>query len=46
MHLGGESATAAAVPFEAASSVPKRIVLRITPYNIASWDHTKLGGKY
>jgi general stress protein 26 len=46
MRLGGESATAAPVPFGAASSVPKRIVLRITPYKIASWDHTKLGGKY
>jgi hypothetical protein len=46
MRLGGESATAAAVPFGDTSSVPKRIVLRITPYKIASWDHSKLGGKY
>jgi PPOX class probable F420-dependent enzyme len=46
MHLAGESATEAAVPSGAASSVPKRVVLKITPYKIASWDHTKLGGKY
>jgi PPOX class probable F420-dependent enzyme len=45
MRLSGMSATAAAVP-PAASSVPKRVVLKITPYKIASWDHTKLGGKY
>jgi len=45
MRLAGMSATAAAVP-SAASSVPKRVVLKITPYKIASWDHTKLGGKY
>src|SRR5580693_3151029 len=46
MRLAGESATAAAVPSGAASSAPKRVVLKITPYKIASWDHTKLGGKY
>ena len=46
MRLAGESATEAAVPSGAASSVPKRVVLKITPYKIASWDHTKLGGKY
>jgi PPOX class probable F420-dependent enzyme len=27
-------------------SAPKRVVLRITPHKIASWDHTKLGGRY
>lgn len=46
MRLAGESATAAAVPAGAAASVPKRVVLKITPYKISSWDHTKLGGKY
>jgi PPOX class probable F420-dependent enzyme len=46
MRLAGESATAAAVPSGAASSAPKRVVLKITPYKISSWDHTKLGGKY
>ena len=42
----GESATNAGVPSGAASSVPKRVVLKITPQKIASWDHGKLGGKY
>jgi len=46
MRLAGESANAAAVPSGAGASVPKRVVLKITPYKIASWDHTKLGGKY
>ncbi len=46
MRLAGESATEAAVPSGDASSVPKRVVLRITPYKIASWDHSKLGGQY
>jgi nitroimidazol reductase NimA-like FMN-containing flavoprotein (pyridoxamine 5'-phosphate oxidase superfamily) len=46
MRLAGESATEAAVPSGAATSVPKRVVLKITPYKIASWDHSKLGGKY
>jgi PPOX class probable F420-dependent enzyme len=46
MRLAGEAATEAAVPSAAASSVPKRVVLKITPYKIASWDHSKLGGKY
>jgi PPOX class probable F420-dependent enzyme len=42
----GESATNAGVPSGAASSVPKRVVLKITPQKIASWDHGKLGGRY
>ena len=46
MRLAGESATAAAVPPGAAASVPKRVVLKITPYKMSSWEHTKLGGKY
>jgi len=46
MRLAGESATEAAVPSGATASVPKRVVLKITPYKIASWDHSKLGGKY
>jgi len=37
---------AAAVPSGAASSAPKRVVLKVTPLKIASWDHSKLGGKY
>jgi hypothetical protein len=42
----GASATNAAVPSGAASSAPKRVVLKITPQKIASWDHSKLGGRY
>jgi hypothetical protein len=36
----------AAVPGGAASSAPKRVVLKVTPAKVASWDHSKLGGKY
>ena len=48
MGLVGRSETArtAAIPSGAASSAPKRVVLKITPEKIATWDHTKLGGKY
>lgn len=30
----------------AIASAPKRVVLKVTPEKIASWDHTKLGGRY
>jgi PPOX class probable F420-dependent enzyme len=33
-------------PKGAISSAPKRVVLKIVPRKIASWDHTKLGGRY
>ena len=33
-------------PATAITSAPKRVVLKITPEKIASWDHTKLGGRY
>jgi PPOX class probable F420-dependent enzyme len=33
-------------PREAILSAPKRVILKITPEKVASWDHTKLGGKY
>jgi len=33
-------------PGGAASSAPKRVVLKITPHKVSSWDHRKLGGKY
>jgi PPOX class probable F420-dependent enzyme len=48
MGIVGRSETArtAAIPSGAASSAPKRVVLKITPEKIATWDHTKLGGKY
>jgi PPOX class probable F420-dependent enzyme len=35
-----------AAPSGAASSAPKRVILKITPHKISSWDHRKLGGKY
>ena len=35
-----------AAPKGAVSSAPKRVLLKIVPQKIASWDHTKLGGKY
>ena len=30
----------------AVSSAPKRVVLKIVPEKVISWDHRKLGGKY
>jgi len=31
---------------EAADSAPKRVVLKLVPHKITSWDHSKLGGGY
>ena len=31
---------------ETTDSAPKRVVLKLTPLRIVSWDHTKLGGRY
>ena len=33
-------------PSGASSSAPKRVVLKIVPQKIVSWDHSKLGGRY
>jgi PPOX class probable F420-dependent enzyme len=44
--VAGKEPQTAAVPSGAASSAPKRVVLKITPTKIATWDHSKLGGKY
>jgi PPOX class probable F420-dependent enzyme len=33
-------------PAGAARSAPKRVVLKIVPHKITSWDHGKLGGRY
>ena len=44
-ELGGNQAKGAA-PRAATSSAPKRVVLKITPQKVSSWDHRKLGGKY
>ena len=30
----------------AAGSAPKRVLLKIVPEKVVSWDHTKLGGRY
>jgi PPOX class probable F420-dependent enzyme len=31
---------------EAVQSAPKRVLLKIVPHKVVSWDHTKLGGRY
>src|SRR5690348_14650772 len=33
-------------PRTASDSAPKRVVLKIVPEKITSWDHSKLGGRY
>jgi nitroimidazol reductase NimA-like FMN-containing flavoprotein (pyridoxamine 5'-phosphate oxidase superfamily) len=33
-------------PAGASSSAPKRVVLKIVPRKIVTWDHSKLGGRY
>jgi hypothetical protein len=33
-------------PSGAGDSAPKRVVLKIIPEKITSWDHRKLGGRY
>ena len=38
--------TPAERPRAATDSAPKRVVLKIIPEKITSWDHTKLGGAY
>jgi general stress protein 26 len=30
----------------ALSRAPKRVLLKVTPEKVTSWDHTKLGGRY
>jgi PPOX class probable F420-dependent enzyme len=32
-------------PAGASSSAPKRVVLKIVPHKIVTWDHSKLGGR-
>jgi nitroimidazol reductase NimA-like FMN-containing flavoprotein (pyridoxamine 5'-phosphate oxidase superfamily) len=31
---------------DAVSRAPKRVILKITPEKVATWDHSKLGGRY
>jgi PPOX class probable F420-dependent enzyme len=44
-QLAGNQGEGAA-PSGAVNSAPKRVVLKITPHKVSSWDHRKLGGKY
>ncbi|MGO9061324.1 MAG: pyridoxamine 5'-phosphate oxidase family protein [Candidatus Binataceae bacterium] len=45
-RMGEVQGGKAGVPSEASASMPKRVVLKIVPEKITSWDHSKLGGKY
>jgi PPOX class probable F420-dependent enzyme len=33
-------------PADGVDSAPKRVLLKVTPHKITSWDHAKLGGRY
>jgi nitroimidazol reductase NimA-like FMN-containing flavoprotein (pyridoxamine 5'-phosphate oxidase superfamily) len=45
-RMGEVQGGTSGVPSEASASMPKRVVLKIVPEKITSWDHSKLGGKY
>lgn len=48
-HVGAKySGTPIGTPESQAMNpqAPKRVIIRITPDNIVTWDHSKLGGKY
>jgi PPOX class probable F420-dependent enzyme len=36
----------ARAPSSGVDSAPKRVLLKVTPTKIVSWDHAKLGGRY
>jgi PPOX class probable F420-dependent enzyme len=42
----GAQSNPSAVQPGAVASAPKRVVLKIVPEKVISWDHRKLGGKY
>jgi PPOX class probable F420-dependent enzyme len=44
--IAEKEAGRSAIPRGPAASAPKRVVLKVTPQKIASWDHSKLGGRY
>jgi PPOX class probable F420-dependent enzyme len=44
--IGQKQGQRSEVPRQATTSMPKRVVLKIVPEKITSWDHTKLGGRY
>jgi PPOX class probable F420-dependent enzyme len=47
MHaIREKDAGGAALPRGPIASAPKRVVLKVIPKKIASWDHTKLAGRY
>jgi hypothetical protein len=43
---GGPHGCATPFPPGAGASAPKRVVLKIVPEKVVSWDHRKLGGRY
>ena len=45
-RMGSVQGGTSGVPREAVASMPKRVVLKIVPEKITSWDHSKLGGRY
>jgi PPOX class probable F420-dependent enzyme len=45
-RMGEVQGGKAGIPSEASASMPKRVVLKIVPEKITSWDHTKLAGRY
>jgi PPOX class probable F420-dependent enzyme len=44
--VAAKQAVGVAPQSEAVASARKRVVLKVTPEKVTSWDHTKLGGKY
>ncbi|HZP44489.1 MAG TPA: pyridoxamine 5'-phosphate oxidase family protein [Candidatus Binataceae bacterium] len=44
--MAGSQPSENSPPKEAINSAPKRVLLKITPLKISSWDHSKLGGRY
>jgi len=41
-----KAASASPVQPGALASAPRRVVLKIVPEKVVSWDHRKLGGRY
>jgi PPOX class probable F420-dependent enzyme len=46
MHRRRVTGVGAHAPSSGVDSAPKRVLLKVTPSKIASWDHAKLGGRY
>ena len=44
-HMAEERGARGPAP-AAAASAPKRVLLKIVPEKVVTWDHTKLGGRY